>query len=178
MNDDANDGYGVGSTWIDTTGPFHVWTCVDATVGAAVWKCTSLVTATFGPFFTDNLEGSANSDLTPMFFTADTTVSKAAGGGLRSPAAGEIIAAWIISNGSRTGGTATLKFLLGGVENDFASNACKLDASNTDRIVTYVPPGSGLSVSGGSTMQPRLVTSGWTPTTADLSVYFLFAFAQ
>ena len=35
VNDDSGDGYGVGSLWI---GPNNdVWTCTDATVGAAVW---------------------------------------------------------------------------------------------------------------------------------------------
>ncbi|HML23525.1 MAG TPA: hypothetical protein PKD09_17850 [Aggregatilinea sp.] len=34
--DDADDGYGVGSVWINTTAG-TVWTCTDATAGSAVW---------------------------------------------------------------------------------------------------------------------------------------------
>jgi len=35
INDDANAGYSVGSVWVTTTG--DTYTCVDASVGAAVW---------------------------------------------------------------------------------------------------------------------------------------------
>jgi hypothetical protein len=35
--DDANSGYTVGSTWVDITGDLS-YTCVDATVGAAIWS--------------------------------------------------------------------------------------------------------------------------------------------
>lgn len=39
VNDDAGDGFSVGSTWIDATAD-KCYTCVDSTVGAAVWKET------------------------------------------------------------------------------------------------------------------------------------------
>lgn len=37
VSDDSNAGYAIGSEWIDTTAD-KVYKCVDATVGAAVWK--------------------------------------------------------------------------------------------------------------------------------------------
>jgi hypothetical protein len=37
VNDDSGDGYSVGSRWIDTTND-RVYTCTDATGGAAVWR--------------------------------------------------------------------------------------------------------------------------------------------
>lgn len=40
VNDDAGDGYSVGSRWIDTTND-KSYVCVDSTVGAAVWQQTS-----------------------------------------------------------------------------------------------------------------------------------------
>ena len=36
VNEDSGDGYSIGSRWIDTTND-RVYTCTDATVGAAVW---------------------------------------------------------------------------------------------------------------------------------------------
>lgn len=40
VNDDANAGYQVGSTWIDTVADKE-YICLDATAGAAVWKETT-----------------------------------------------------------------------------------------------------------------------------------------
>lgn len=37
VNDDANDGYSIGSQWVNTSAD-TVWFCADATAGAAVWK--------------------------------------------------------------------------------------------------------------------------------------------
>lgn len=37
VNDDAADGYQVGSVWTDVTAD-EAYICVDATVAAAVWK--------------------------------------------------------------------------------------------------------------------------------------------
>ena len=37
VNEDSGDGYAVGSFWLDTTAD-DAYICLDATVGAAVWK--------------------------------------------------------------------------------------------------------------------------------------------
>ena len=37
VNDDSGDNYGVGSIWVDVTAN-KAYTCVDATVGAAIWS--------------------------------------------------------------------------------------------------------------------------------------------
>lgn len=56
VNDDANDGYVVGSRWINTTDD-REFVCVDSTVGSAVWTRTS------GRFFGDDLsQGSSDGE--------------------------------------------------------------------------------------------------------------------
>jgi hypothetical protein len=41
-DDDSTESYSVGSTWVNTTKKV-AWLCVDASQGAAVWKCTTVV---------------------------------------------------------------------------------------------------------------------------------------
>ena len=47
VDDDSDDGYAVGSKWIDTTNN-DVWHCVDATVGAADWELGDLEAGDLG----------------------------------------------------------------------------------------------------------------------------------
>lgn len=89
VNDDTNDGYKVGSLWIDTTNDV-AYVCVDASVGAAVWLRFQLYDAELLalagltsaadklPYFT----GSGTADITTLTSYArtlldDTTASAA-----------------------------------------------------------------------------------------------------
>lgn len=47
VNDDASEGYGVGSNWFDTAND-EAYTCLDATDGAAVWIGTTLSVSDLG----------------------------------------------------------------------------------------------------------------------------------
>lgn len=52
VGDDSNDGYGAGSIWIDTVGG-NSYTCIDPSVGAAVWASGGLSEVGFGDLDTD-----------------------------------------------------------------------------------------------------------------------------
>lgn len=47
-NDDSGDGYGVGSTWVDTTND-KLYVCVDSTLTAAVWVLAGSSVAVYQP---------------------------------------------------------------------------------------------------------------------------------
>lgn len=55
VNDDADDGYAVGSKWYDTTND-EAYTCLDATVGAAVWVQTTLESSDLGTIATQDAD--------------------------------------------------------------------------------------------------------------------------
>lgn len=44
VNDDSDEGYAVGSDWVDVSGG-TTYKCVDSTVGAAIWNATTLIAA-------------------------------------------------------------------------------------------------------------------------------------
>ena len=69
VNDDSDDGYAVGSRWIDTaTGKSY--TCVDATVGAAVWTDTTSASADM--FIVSGTPGAGVGELGDIAFDEDT----------------------------------------------------------------------------------------------------------
>tara|TARA_R110000787_G_scaffold231327_1_gene338741 strand:+ start:2442 stop:3734 length:1293 start_codon:yes stop_codon:yes gene_type:complete len=59
VSDDSSGGYGVGSTWIDTTLDLS-YVCLDASVGAAVWKTTTAATGTGDLIAANNLSDVSN----------------------------------------------------------------------------------------------------------------------
>lgn len=53
VNDDAGDGYSVGSRWFDTTGD-EAYVCLDSATGAANWQTTSLTIDDLGSMATQD----------------------------------------------------------------------------------------------------------------------------
>ena len=81
VNDDAGDGYSVGSQWVDTSAG-DVFVCVDASVGAAVWEQTNGAPGGAGTvtdfIFTDanGVDGTVtNSTTTPTLEIALTDIT-------------------------------------------------------------------------------------------------------
>ncbi len=61
VNDDSSSGYGVGSTWINTTDD-NAYVCLDATAGAAVWEKVSGLTAHLAEKATNSVLGHVKTD--------------------------------------------------------------------------------------------------------------------
>lgn len=67
VNDDSDDGYTVGSRWVDTVAD-EAYLCVDATVGAAVWIEVTLQSAELGALAILNTVGTAQIDASAITF--------------------------------------------------------------------------------------------------------------
>jgi hypothetical protein len=121
---------------------------------------------TLGPFTRPDLSGTGTAALQVMFATSGTafqlgTVDPVA------PRAGRVVGLHLIANDARTAGTATARVRINGSPTAFASDAVQLDGTTTQRDSALVAYSSGLAFNAGNTLGIEVVTSGWTPTTAD-----------
>lgn len=98
VNEDSNDGYVVGSWWIDTTHD-ESYQCLDATVGAAVWR-------RFEPYSTDL---AAMAALT----SAANTMYYATGAGLWTTTALTPYARTILDDANASASRSTLGLVIG-----------------------------------------------------------------
>jgi hypothetical protein len=121
---------------------------------------------TLGPFTRPDLAGTGTAALQSMFSASATTfnlgtVDPAA------PRAGRVVGISLIANAARTAGTATARVRINGSATEFAANVVQLNATNTQRASGLVTYSSGVAFNAGNTLGIEVVTSGWTPTTAD-----------
>jgi hypothetical protein len=124
------------------------------------------VTFTLGPFTRPDLSGTGTAALQIMFSASGSTfalgtVDPAA------PRAGRVVGIALIANAARTAGTATARVRINGTPTDFAANAVQLNGTSTQRSSGLVAYSSGVAFSAGDTLGIEVVTSSWTPTTAD-----------
>jgi len=127
-------------------------------------------TFTLGPWHANDLAGTASRFLQVMFMDTSTTVVQA-NSTLLMPAAGAVIAAFLSTDGARTAGTATLRVTINGVPTTFLAGAVVLDATNTSRDSAY--DATGLAFASGDTIGVNVITSGWTPTTANVTAWLV-----
>jgi hypothetical protein len=121
---------------------------------------------TLGPFTRPDLAGTGTAALQVMFATSGTafqlgTVDPVA------PRAGRVVGLHLIANDARTAGTATARVRINGSPTAFAADAVQLNGTTTQRDSALVAYSSGLAFNAGNTLGIEVVTSGWTPTTAD-----------
>lgn len=134
-------------------------------------------TFTVGPFHINGTAGSATTELGLLYQTgasATGVVSGSKSGRLVMPAAGKVIGAFLNSSQARTAGTATLKVGKNGADTTFASGGCALGAGATRNASAQDP--AGLAFSSGDDLSVFVVTSGWTPTNADMVAWLVVRF--
>lgn len=75
--DDSNDGYAVGSVWVDTTAD-KAYICTDPSVGAAVWEVITPETlSNLGASVAPTVNDDSSGGYTPGSIWADTTADEA-----------------------------------------------------------------------------------------------------
>lgn len=125
---------------------------------------------TIGPFSRGNIAGTASTAL--QFFFADGASTFAMQQvDIIAPLAGRVIGISLLSNAARTAGTATARVLINGSSTAFDGGSVQLNATNLTRDSSLVAYSSGLTFTAGNRLGVEIVTSGWTPTTADMTAW-------
>ena len=144
--DDVDDGYGVGSMWVDVTGD-AVYFCVDATAGAAVWKQvdgggTSPTLTTKGDLLTRTSSAEARLPVGTdgHVLTADSTQTN----GIKWAAAAGAYYQTVQYNGSDQTQRAKIDYIPGsnitiGVVDDSVGNRTRLTFNASSTIGTTTP---------------------------------------
>ena len=132
--------------------------------------------ATFGPFSANDLAASATAALEAPFFNTATALSRSTPD-IYMPLAGEIVGIFAIADANRTAGTATIQVTVDGATQTFdGGQVCALNSFNTRRHSVMALRGDGESVNAGQRVALQVVTSGWAPTTANLTAWFTVRF--
>ena len=124
---------------------------------------------TLGPFHLNDVPGTAATGLTLQFFNTTTATGIGTTGSYYAPAAGKIIAAYLNADASRTAGSAVLRPTVNGTGFVLGSGNPTLDATNTLRHSVAVAWANGIAFTAGQRISCELVTSGWTPITANVT---------
>lgn len=145
--------------------------------GAYEWVAVSAFTplAAVGPFFANDLAGTATTVLALGYYNTATALSMGTTD-VRMGRAGTVIGLLITSDGARLTGSATGRIRINGTGTTFDSGTVAMEGASTatsDSRFVDIP--SGLAFAGGDTLGVDIVTSGWTPTTANVSAWLYAA---
>lgn len=144
--------------------------------GSSAWDDYFVFTETLGPWYEDDIAGTATTAMKLLMFNTGTAVSQTTNR-IRAGRAGYIVGARITSDAARLTGTCTVEVDLSGVSTAFDAGGVVLDGTRTTQDASIVTPGSGIRVASGSdTIGVNLVTSGWTPTTANAFVTLMMIY--
>lgn len=131
------------------------------------------VSVTVGPWYVNDIPGTATTAMALGYFDTATTVIQGGAFTFRAPANGFIIGIILNSRNSRTAGTAIAKANIGGVTTTFDSDTVVLNGTNTLRASSLVTPANGIAISVGDRIGIDLVTSAWTPITTDATAWII-----
>lgn len=139
------------------------------------WR-NPLWTVTLGPWHINDLAGTATTQAKLAFFTAAGTVNDSTTTAIEIKSAAHVIGMFLLTDNARSGGTATATVWLNGASTAFSAGAVELNATETLSDSAMVAPSSGVAVAAGDTVGCSVVTSSWTPTTADVNCFIVLSF--
>ncbi len=122
---------------------------------------------TLGPYLINDLPATATTTLLFPYFNTASAVSLGVGDP-KMQMAGKIVGAMLHSDAARAGGSATLQVRINGTPTAFAAGAVAIDGTNTVTDSHFVAAASGLAFSAGDPIGVAVVTSSWSPTTANI----------
>lgn len=140
------------------------------TRGASEFQNLTLMTVTLGPFFINDMGGTTTTQATLGYFDSATTVARAVND-VRMDRAGRVVGLMMTSDATRTAGTATAAVRIAGAGTTFGGGAVQLNGTTTTSDSSFVSYANGVAFTAGQTVGAQVTTSGWTPTTADLSLW-------
>ena len=161
---------------VDVASPGSIPGKVLAWDGTSAYKDHWVYTETLGPWYLNDVPGTANTAMGLSYFNTATAKSRSTNP-LRVGRVGYIVGARITSDAARTAGTCTVQVLLNGAATAFDGGSVVLDGTRTTQDASIVAPSSGIAVTSGSdTIGVRVVTSGWTPITANIFVTLMIIY--
>lgn len=138
---------------------------------------------TLGPFHLNDVPGTAVTGMTLEFFNTASATSIGTTGAYYAPADGYICGAYLNSDASRTAGSAVLRPTINGTGQVMFGGNPTLDATNALRHAMFNTRedallGPGITFTAGQRIGCELVTSGWTPITADVTALLVIAMSR
>jgi hypothetical protein len=140
------------------------------------WDNRSFIQMTLGPFYINDLPGTATTQMTLGYFNTATAVSRAGNDPVMEKA-GRIVGLILVSDAARSAGTATGRVRVNGAGAAFNAGAVVLDATLTVSDSSFVAYTSGVSFNAGDRVGIEVTTASWTPTTADLQGFIVVQLA-
>jgi hypothetical protein len=143
--------------------------------GVTKWPMLATFLPTLGPWFLNDVPGTATTEMKLAYMNTATAFSQGATNfnDLYMPSAGEIVGLWIVSDVARTAGTAKVQIRKNGTATEWLSGTVVLDGTNTTRFAAFDPGGGSLGFAAGDRLGLAVVSASWTPITANFLAYLM-----